>query len=115
MAALSLPASLIAAIVDDPSDLAHPESIGISQQTAAYILSHGYTKGYRSVFILNACLAAVATFASVGMIRHKELTRGDDEKRRNEAKAGIRAQDPEKAAGDMEMQKVQTSTKVGEV
>lgn len=30
------------------------------------------------MFILNACLSVVATLASVTMIKHKELTRGDE-------------------------------------
>ena len=34
---------------------------------------------FRTLFILNASLAAIATIASITMIKHKNLTRGDEE------------------------------------
>ncbi|KAF8553275.1 hypothetical protein OG21DRAFT_1266446 [Imleria badia] len=46
---------------------------------ASYVLSHGYAAGFELVFMLNACLAAVAAIASFFMINHTELTRGDEE------------------------------------
>ncbi|KAF8161653.1 major facilitator superfamily domain-containing protein [Crassisporium funariophilum] len=82
---LSLPATLINAIVNDPASLASPSTLGISGSTASLILDHGYTKGFRTVFILNACLTAVATIASVTMIKHKELTRADEAQLREHA------------------------------
>lgn len=57
---------------------------------ASYALSHGYTSGIKLVFVLNACLAAVAAVASFFMIKHKELTRGDEVKLREEALAALR-------------------------
>ncbi|KAK7025996.1 hypothetical protein VNI00_015827 [Paramarasmius palmivorus] len=82
MKSLSLPDSTISMIIDDPSLLSHPTNTttGITPPAALYILSKGYTKGFRSVFILNACLAVVATLVSITMIKHKELVRGDEEK-----------------------------------
>lgn len=67
---------------------------------ASYVLSHGYTAGFELVFILNACLAAVAAIAGFFMIKHKELTRGDEEKLRAEALAALR--DGGKAQNDAE-------------
>lgn len=92
MAALSLSSDAIKTIVDDPSLLrpASSSSVlgskGISPSTANHILWHGYTRGLRAVFLLNASLAAFAVVVSVFMIKHKELTRGDDEVRKAEAK-----------------------------
>lgn len=57
---------------------------------ASYVLSHGYTEGFKVVFILNASLAAVAAIAGFFMIKHKELMRGDEEKLRAEALAALR-------------------------
>lgn len=79
MKELQLPSSTITRIVDDPSSLADPSSAGLSSSMASYILDHGYTKGFRSVFILNACLTVLATLVSITMIKHKNLTRGDEE------------------------------------
>ncbi|KAG6865078.1 hypothetical protein C0993_008318 [Termitomyces sp. T159_Od127] len=86
MKTLSLPASTISKIVDDPSSITDPSSVGISASSAAYILNHGFTRGFRLVFILNAALTAAATVASVLMIKHKELTRGDEETLRKAGK-----------------------------
>lgn len=93
---LALPASIISDIVDDPASLASPSSIGLTSSTASYILNHGYTKGFRSLFILNACLAVVATLASIAMIRHKELTRDDEAAlRQNSERESKKPQDHE--------------------
>jgi hypothetical protein len=48
------------------------------------ILEKGYTKGFRTVFTLNASFAAIATIASITMIKHKNLTRGDKEELRRQ-------------------------------
>ena len=94
MTALKLPSSTIDRIIDDPTMLgAHVsngsstalQSIGISPAAASRILD-GYDSGFRTVFILNAALAAIATVVSIVMIHHKELTRGDEEQLRAEAR-----------------------------
>lgn len=85
MNAIPLSPTMISAIIDDPSKLASPSLLGLSSTTASYILSQGYTRGFRTVFILNACLSAMATIASITMIKHKELTRGDEAELRKEA------------------------------
>ncbi|KAF9463988.1 major facilitator superfamily domain-containing protein [Collybia nuda] len=85
MKSLGLSTPLIASIVDNPSHLRSPVEFGLSLSEASYILQHGYTRGFRFVFILNACLTTVATIASVVMIKHKELTRGDDQMQREKA------------------------------
>lgn len=82
---LDLPSALMNIIIDNPSSLASPSTLGIPSSTAVVILENGYTKGFRMVFILNASLAAVATIASVTMIKHKDLTRGDEEQLKRQA------------------------------
>ena len=79
MQKLALPSALMNTIINNPASLASPSTLGIPSSTASVILKNGYTKGFRTVFILNASLAAVATIASVTMIKHKDLTRGDEE------------------------------------
>lgn len=92
MTSIGLRASTIKTIVDDPTLLgarlsstnssSNPlAALGVTPAMAAHILD-GYTHGFRTVFILNACLAAVATIASVLMIRHKELSRDDEDRLR---------------------------------
>ncbi|OSX61679.1 hypothetical protein POSPLADRAFT_1046967 [Postia placenta MAD-698-R-SB12] len=97
MSSLGLPSATIKKIVDDPTLLgvrfSSPSdsslaALGITPAMAADILD-GYTRGFRTVFILNACLAAVATLASILMIRHKELSRGDEDKLRAVAQAEL--------------------------
>lgn len=85
MKSLDFSSSLISGIVDNPSHLRSPLEFGISSSEASYILEHGYTRGFRFVFILNAGLTTIATLASVVMIKHKELTRRDDELHREKA------------------------------
>ena len=97
MITLSLPSSVIKKIIDDPTVLGDRLSnstssqltqLGISTEAATHILD-GYTRGFRIVFILNACLAAFATLASITMIKHKELTRSDDEQKKLEAQRAL--------------------------
>lgn len=76
---LGLSPSLIKIIIDKPSSLSSPATLGISPSVAKTILNQGYKHGFRTVFILNACLAAVAAITSIFMIKHKDLTRGDEE------------------------------------
>ena len=123
MTQLSLPTSTINKIIDDPSILGlrvnGPQSqsnstsdslasLGITPSDADFIL-HGYTSGFRTVFILNACLSAFATIVSILMIKQQELTRPDEERLKAEAKAwSERRRDSEKgekrrSTEDMEM------------
>ena len=94
MTVLGLSQSAIKAIIDDPTILGDRlsassssklGSLGITPSMADDILN-GYTHGFRTVFVMNASLAAVATIASVLMIRHKELSRGDEDRLRAAAK-----------------------------
>ncbi|KAJ7185862.1 major facilitator superfamily domain-containing protein [Mycena filopes] len=85
MTSLGLSPSQIGTIIDDPALLNTPASVGITQDTARDILYHGYTKGFRALFIMNACLTAFATLISVVMIKHKDLLRGDEEMLRQQA------------------------------
>lgn len=86
MSTLGLPSSTISTIVDDPTILGARTSassstltsLGLSPETAQTILG-AYIRGFRTVFILNASLNAVATIAAVLLIKHTELTRGDEE------------------------------------
>ncbi|KAJ7449107.1 MFS general substrate transporter [Mycena galericulata] len=85
MQALAIPASDIAKVIDDPTLLHNPASIGLSEAIGTDILNRGYTKGFSSLFIMNASLTAFATLVSVVMIKHKELVRGDEEALRQQA------------------------------
>ncbi|KAJ3853512.1 major facilitator superfamily domain-containing protein [Lentinula lateritia] len=85
---LGFPLSTISPVIDKPSLLNNPSaisSLSISPSQAADILSKGYIKGFRDVFLLNAAMSATATLVSVVMIKHKELLRGDEERLRKEA------------------------------
>ncbi|KAF7363190.1 MFS drug transporter [Mycena venus] len=85
MAALNLPPSQISQIIDDPVRLHIPASVGVSTDIAKSILDRGYAKGFSSLFIMNAALTVFATLVSVVMIKHKELSRDDDEMLRQKA------------------------------
>ncbi|KAF7334954.1 MFS drug transporter [Mycena venus] len=85
MAALNLPSSQISQIIDDPVRLHTPANVGISADIATDILDRGYAKGFSSLFIMNAALTVLATLVSVVMIKHKELSRDDDEMLRQKA------------------------------
>ncbi|SJL15062.1 uncharacterized protein ARMOST_18544 [Armillaria ostoyae] len=75
---ISVSESLISTIIDDPSYLAKPTSeTGLSAATVSYILSQGYTKGFKDVFYLNASLTAFATLISMVLIKDKDLSRDD--------------------------------------
>ncbi|KAJ3745047.1 MFS general substrate transporter [Lentinula detonsa] len=90
---LELPASTITTVIDNPSLLTNSSSIStldISVYQAANILSKGYTKGFRDVFLLNAAMSATATLVSAVMIKHKELLRGDEDQLRKEAAEALR-------------------------
>ena len=96
MVSLGLPPFTIEAIVNDPTLLAdrlystdsssNPlTALGITPALASTILG-GYTHGFRIVFITNATLAAFATLASIFMIQHKNLDRGDEQHLREKAR-----------------------------
>ncbi|KAF8809752.1 hypothetical protein BYT27DRAFT_7254476 [Phlegmacium glaucopus] len=76
---LGLSPASIKLIIDSPSSLSSPAKLGVSPSVANEILNQGYRKGFREVFILNACLTAVATIVSVVMIKDMNLTREDEE------------------------------------
>ena len=104
MAALDLSSPIITQIVDDPTILgAHTSatasslsSLGLSSTVADRILD-AYIRGFRTVFVLNASLNAVATVAAIFLIKHTELTRGDEEALRKKA-AEEEAQQSEKCS-----------------
>ncbi|KAJ7590874.1 MFS general substrate transporter [Mycena floridula] len=85
MKSLGLSSSIISSVVDDPAVLSNPSSVGLSVEDAAYVLRNGYTKGFRTVFLVHASLATLATITSILMIKHKDLTRGDEERLKQEA------------------------------
>ncbi|KAI0644910.1 MFS general substrate transporter [Trametes meyenii] len=93
MSVLALPSGTIAAIVDDPTLLssttpaasASLAALGLSPTVTARILG-AYVRGFRTVFVLNAGLNAVATVAALLLIRHIDLDRGDEETLRKRAK-----------------------------
>ncbi|KAJ6582971.1 major facilitator superfamily domain-containing protein [Mycena vulgaris] len=85
MAALGVTPGDISKIVDDPALLHAPASMGLSQATATDILYKGYTKGFSALFIMNASLTVFATLVSVVLIKHKELSRVEDEELRQQA------------------------------
>ncbi|KAF8869427.1 MFS general substrate transporter [Infundibulicybe gibba] len=102
MTSLSLPPALISAIISKPARLGSPSASGLSALTATEILSSGYARGFRALFLLNAGLCALATVVSVVMIKHKELTGDDEEKLRDEAGAHAASVDVEMKAGGAE-------------
>ncbi|KAJ3859621.1 MFS general substrate transporter [Lentinula novae-zelandiae] len=92
MNSLSLPPSTISSIINNPSLLLQPSDLskfGLTSSQADHILVQGYNKGFKDVFILNTALTILAFVASVVMIRHKELLRGDEEALKKEAKAAL--------------------------
>ncbi|KAJ3552204.1 hypothetical protein NP233_g12937 [Leucocoprinus birnbaumii] len=100
MQALSLLEDIIKRVIDNPVLLSTPESISLSTEKATLILEQGYTEGFRRVFILNAVLTALATVTSMLLIKHKNLTRDDEEGLRKEASGGkTGTTDDEKADG----------------
>jgi len=113
---LSLPSSISNKIVDDPTILAsrlssnfnstsNPlASLGISDSEADAILA-GYTTGFRNVFLLNASLAAFATICSIVMIKHKNLTRDDEVRLKEEGRRrhGV----PEKAVVNTDVENIE--------
>lgn len=114
MEGLELSPTAIKAIIDSPTALgdrfsaassSELSSLGITESMAVTILD-GYTRGFRIVFILNACFSALATVTSFLMIRHKELSRGDEE----QLKAATRASDSRQSKGGINVQVLPETT-----
>ncbi|KAJ3995954.1 MFS general substrate transporter [Lentinula boryana] len=99
MIEISLPPSTITTILNDPSVLARASSIGLPDEQALHVLEHGYEAGFRKFFIINASFGVLATIVSLIMVKHKELSRDDDERLKREAKAVP----PKKQRADLEM------------
>ncbi|KAJ4471420.1 major facilitator superfamily domain-containing protein [Lentinula aciculospora] len=70
--------------------------MGITQSQADNILTQGYNKGFKNMFILNASLATLVLVASVALTRHKELLRGDEKRLKMEAKEALRKEKEKK-------------------
>ncbi|KAH9925946.1 MFS general substrate transporter [Epithele typhae] len=102
MAKLGLPASVISAVVDDPTALSAPTSasdaVRLPADVAARVLD-AYVRGFRVVFLLNAALAALATVVAVFMIKHTELTRGDEAELKKKAEEEDRVERERKNTG----------------
>lgn len=111
MVELGLPASTVSAIIDDPTQIGSPTgmfALGISSDTAAQILV-GYTRGFRTVFLLNASLAAFATVVSIVMIKQKELSRGDEAKLKQEAERDLKREELDTEMGEVKTAVVKDS------
>ncbi|KAJ4487822.1 MFS general substrate transporter [Lentinula aciculospora] len=91
MIEISLSPTTITTILNDPSVLAHASSIGLPDEQALHVLEHGYEAGFKKFFIINASFGVLATIVSATMVKHKELSRDDDEKLKSEARAGSKA------------------------
>lgn len=122
MTSISLPLSTINTIIDNPTLIGTRYSSNSTSNSLASLnltpsqITHilqGYTSGFRVVFILNACLAGVAVVASITMIRHKELIRGDDEERKAEARREMEFEEKEKG-NEREKEKGSDREKRGE-
>ncbi|KZP14152.1 MFS general substrate transporter [Athelia psychrophila] len=96
MTSIQIPSASISVIVDNPallrvsgntSDLS---SLGIAPSEAALILSHGYNRGFKYLFIMHACLAVFAAFVSFMMVQEKSLLRGDEEELRQDASQAMK-------------------------
>ncbi|KAI0710313.1 MFS general substrate transporter [Cerioporus squamosus] len=61
-----------------------PAPLGLSSAVADRILD-AYISGFRTVFLLNTSLNAVATVAAILLIKHTDLNRGDEEVLRKKA------------------------------
>ncbi|KAF7326111.1 MFS drug transporter [Mycena kentingensis (nom. inval.)] len=85
LTAHDIPELTIARIIDDPALLHASTGIGLAAATAHDVLYNGYTRGFAALFQMDAALTVFATGVSVWLIKHKELTRGEDEALRRKA------------------------------
>ncbi|KAE9404698.1 MFS general substrate transporter [Gymnopus androsaceus JB14] len=90
MVEISLPSAIIASIINDPSLLSRAFEISLPDEQALHVLEHGYERGFKKFFLINASLGVLATIVSATIIKHKELTREDDVQLKLEAKAGLK-------------------------
>lgn len=81
---LDLSPDLLNQVIEDPTHI-RSGKLNVTAHQGDVLLS-GYISGFRTMFILNASLAAFAALAAFFMIKHKELIRDDDAKRKAEAK-----------------------------
>lgn len=112
---LGLPSETISKIINSPTILHSGDlsSLGITASEAQQILI-GYTRGFRTVFILNASLAATATVAAIVLIKHKTLTRDEDNELKQQAKEWLsksKAQDSEAGVVDEKAEDLSSSDK----
>ncbi|KAJ4471407.1 MFS general substrate transporter [Lentinula aciculospora] len=110
----SLPSDIVTSIINNPSALRSYSDLaefGLSTSQADDILTQGYNKGFKDIFILNAALTTLAFLASVVLIRHKQLLRGDEEQLKIEAKEELKKRKNLKETGIAE--KVPVSEDIG--
>jgi len=108
MIELSLPPSSIEAIIAAPTLLGSSERVselGLSAETVQHILS-GYNRGIRTVFLLNAGLAAFATVVSILMVKEENLSAGEGggsqpAERQGAEMGDLQPQTPESNKGDV--------------
>lgn len=91
---LDLPQSTIDGIVDNPTDIpklfnSSSSPFTVSPQIASSILN-GYTKGFHTVFYLNAALSVMCVIVTIFMIKHKELVRPDEMEMKRKAEEAYR-------------------------
>lgn len=87
MTSIRLPPQTISAVIANPSLLRSSAAFKLSAQDASFILSHGYSRGFKCVFILNASWTVIATIASILLIKHNDLSGEDGNHRPSEEKA----------------------------
>ncbi|KAJ3865081.1 MFS general substrate transporter [Lentinula novae-zelandiae] len=112
MEPFSLSSDNISSIINNPFLLkqsSYLAQFGISTSQADYILVKGYNKGFKNIFILNAALITLAFVASVVLIGHKELLRGDEEQLKKEAKEALRERAGKDTVGIVEDQSLKMS------
>ncbi|KAF5335058.1 hypothetical protein D9758_016319 [Tetrapyrgos nigripes] len=103
MTPFSLSPSLITSIIDDPtilsnSTLTSSPPYNLTPTQVQSILSNGYTKGFSDLFIFNGSLGAVATIVAFWLIKHKELTRGDEKEWREKGLREFKEREEERLA-----------------
>lgn len=96
MASFLISPASITAIVNNPALLgisgntSELSSLGIVPSEAALILSRGYNRGFKYLFILHACLAVLAALVSFLMVKETSLLRGDEEELRQDASQAVK-------------------------
>ncbi|KAJ3521667.1 hypothetical protein NMY22_g12217 [Coprinellus aureogranulatus] len=88
MSRIQVPSDMVKKVIDDPVQLSTPDSLGITEELASTIFREGYERGFRTVFLLNAGLTAVASIIAFVMIRQKILTKGVHGAQGDEEKGG---------------------------